>query len=297
MNNRRVGTISMGIVLIAFGILIFFAQFNKVSSFKLAVNIWPGVLVLLGGEILWFSYRDKDEDTKLRYDIFSIFIVFIIVMSSVMLYGMMEIGVLDYVKAKVSESNYGYELPLQDYVVDEDIRKIIIDGDKFAMLNIRVDNGEQIISTGNIDITSDSQEKADNLFAESKVNMDKLGNTLYVSYKGYHNYYGSSLNLIIPSHVDVEISNGGNMDVVMDKVDGNWIIDGGNAIKLRLKKDANVKVQAMVNSEHNLNGNVEWKDTKVGTEENHTHKGELLFGEGTYGINILNVHEVGINEI
>lgn len=297
MKSRRVGTISMGIALIAFGVLIFFAQFNKMSALRLAINIWPGVLILLGGEILWTNYRDKDENTRLRYDIFSIFIVFVIVISSVVLYGMMEIGALEYIQSKVSERNYSYELPLEEYVVDENIERIIVDGDKIATLNIRSDTGNKILSTGNLDITSDSQERADTIFGESKVNIEKLNNTLYVSYKGYR-YYGTSLNLVVPSHIDVEVSNGNTIDVIMDRIGGNWVIDGGNKMKMRLKKDANVKVQAIGNEQHYLSGNVDWKDTVTGTDEdNHTNGGELTYGEGMYKLNILNVGEVVVDEI
>lgn len=299
MKNKRIGTISMGIVLIAFGLLIFFAQFNKVSAFKLAVNIWPGVLILLGGEILWANYKSKDEEIKLRYDIFSIFIVFVIVMTSIGIYGMMEIGLLDRIRYEVARKTYNYELPLEDYAVDENIKKIIIDGNRVSNLNIRSDSGNKIISTGNININTDSQEKADKIFKENRVNIERIDNTLYISYKedDSYSYYGASLNLVVPSHIDVEVANGGNIDVMMDKVDGNWIIDGGDVVKMRLKKDSNIKVQAMVNNEHNLGGNVAWKDTKIGTEEDYVLKGELVFGEGIYNLNILNVHNVTIDEI
>ncbi|MEW8972695.1 MAG: hypothetical protein AB2375_00755 [Tissierellaceae bacterium] len=299
MKNKRIGTISMGIVLIAFGLLIFFAQFNKVSALKLAVNIWPGVLILLGGEILWANYKSKDEEIKFRYDIFSIFIVFVIVMTSIGIYGMMEIGLLDRIRYEVARKTYNYELPLEDYAVDENIKNIIINGDRVSNLSIRSDSGNKIVSTGNININTDSQEKADKIFKENRVNIDRIDNTLYISYKedDSHNYYGASLNLVVPSHVDVEVANGGNIDVVMDKVDGNWIIDGGDVVKMRLKKDSNIKVQAMVNREYNLGGNVAWKDTKIGTEEDYVLKGELVFGEGIYSLNILNIRDIVIDEI
>lgn len=299
MKNKRIGTISMGIVLIAFGLLIFFAQFNKVSALKLAVNIWPGVLILLGGEILWANYKSKDEEIKLRYDIFSIFIVFVIVMTSIGIYGMMEIGLLDRIRYEVARKTYNYELPLEDYAVDENIKNIIINGDRVSNLSIRSDSGNKIVSTGNININTDSQEKADKIFKENRVNIERIDNTLYISYKedDSHNYYGASLNLVVPSHVDVEVANGGNIDVVMDKVDGNWIIDGGDVVKMRLKKDSNIKVQAMVNREYNLGGNVAWKDTKIGTEEDYVLKGELVFGEGIYSLNILNIRDIVIDEI
>ncbi len=95
MSKRRVGTISMAIVLIAFGILIFVAQINKVSAVQLVIKFWPAILFLLGGEILWFSYRYKDEDAIIRYDIFSIFIVFTIVFINIILYGLIEVGIID----------------------------------------------------------------------------------------------------------------------------------------------------------------------------------------------------------
>lgn len=299
MKNKRIGTISMGIVLIAFGLLIFFAQFNKVSALKLAVNIWPGVLILLGGEILWANYKSKDEEIKFRYDIFSIFIVFVIVMTSIGIYGMMEIGLLDRIRYEVARKTYNYELPLEDYAVDENIKNIIINGDRVSNLSIRSDSGNKIVSTGNININTDSQEKADKIFKENRVNIERIDNTLYISYKedDSHNYYGASLNLVVPSHVDVEVANGGNIDVVMDKVDGNWIIDGGDVVKMRLKKDSNIKVQAMVNREYNLGGNVAWKDTKIGTEEDYVLKEELVFGEGIYSLNILNIRDIVIDEI
>jgi len=59
MKNKRVGTISMAIVLIGFGILIFIAQINKLSAVELAIKFWPGILILLGIEILIYSYAGK----------------------------------------------------------------------------------------------------------------------------------------------------------------------------------------------------------------------------------------------
>lgn len=111
MKSRRVGTISMAIVLIIFGILMFVAQFSKISATELAIKFWPGILILLGGEILWFSFQFKkeDEDVKIKYDIFSIFIVMAILSVNIVIYGLMETGILDYIKTRVSLETQGYE--------------------------------------------------------------------------------------------------------------------------------------------------------------------------------------------
>lgn len=110
MKNKRVGTISMGIVLIGFGILILIAQINKLSAVELAVKFWPMILILIGGEVLWYSYKTKDEeDIKIRYDVFSIFIVMIILSVNIGIYGLIETGIMDLVKLKVSQEIHYYD--------------------------------------------------------------------------------------------------------------------------------------------------------------------------------------------
>lgn len=110
MKNKRVGTISMAIVLIGFGILIFIAQINKLSAVELSIKFWPMILILLGGEILWYSYKTKDEENiKIRYDVFSVFIVMLILSINIAIYGFIETGIMDLIKLKVDEEIYYYE--------------------------------------------------------------------------------------------------------------------------------------------------------------------------------------------
>jgi len=106
---RRVGTISMGISLIIFGILILISQFNEISGIELAVKFWPSILILLGGEILWYSYKArKDNDIIIKYDIFSIFIILVILFVNIVLYGFIEIGIMDYFKQRIMEDLQQY---------------------------------------------------------------------------------------------------------------------------------------------------------------------------------------------
>lgn len=110
MKNKRVGTISMAIVLIGFGILIFIAQINQFSAVELAIKFWPMILILLGGEVLWYSFQSKDEDNlKIRYDVFSVFIVMTILAINIGMYGLIETGVMDLIKLKVSQEIHYYD--------------------------------------------------------------------------------------------------------------------------------------------------------------------------------------------
>ena len=173
MKNRRVGTISMAIVLIGFGILIFVAQINKVSAVELAIKFWPGILILLGGEILICSFMTKkeNEDFLIRYDIFSIFIVMIILAVNVGIYGLMEFGIMEHIKSEISSQTFNYELPLEEYIVEENIEKIIIDGPRYSDFTIRTNKDNKINASGFINVTADSEENAKKVLDESFINI------------------------------------------------------------------------------------------------------------------------------
>lgn len=110
MKIKRVGNISMAIILISFGILLFISQFSKISAIELAIKFWPAILILIGIEILYYVYKNKGEDDPIiRYDIFSMFIVFIILVVNLSLYGLMESGILDYIKIRVYEETAYYQ--------------------------------------------------------------------------------------------------------------------------------------------------------------------------------------------
>lgn len=103
MMNKSVGTISMGLVLIFFGVIMLIAQFSKISAVELFIKFWPFILILLGLEILFYSYKSGTEAIKIKYDVFSIFIVTAILIVNMGLYGLMETGIMDLIKLKVDQ--------------------------------------------------------------------------------------------------------------------------------------------------------------------------------------------------
>ena len=74
MNNpRKVGTFTLGAFLVIAGVLFLINQFTDLIGYRLLLALWPGVLILLGLEILYYCFFNKDE--KLRYDGGAIFII------------------------------------------------------------------------------------------------------------------------------------------------------------------------------------------------------------------------------
>lgn len=108
---KRVGTISMAIVLIGFGVMLFVAQFSMLSAVEIAFKLWPAILIIIGAEILYYASTQKksNENIIIKYDLFSIFVVTVILVVNIGLYGLMETGILDYFKVVINNEAVRYE--------------------------------------------------------------------------------------------------------------------------------------------------------------------------------------------
>lgn len=108
MKTKRVGTVSMALVLIMFGVILLLSQFMLVSAFELFVKLWPFIIIVLGIEILYTLYRNGEE-VNLKYDVFSIFIVILILLVNIGIYGLMETGLMDLIKVQVQSEIHQYQ--------------------------------------------------------------------------------------------------------------------------------------------------------------------------------------------
>jgi len=66
VKSHRVGTITLGGMLISFGILFLLRLFIPTLSFEIIFRLWPIIFIILGVEILFANFREKQE--KLVYD-------------------------------------------------------------------------------------------------------------------------------------------------------------------------------------------------------------------------------------
>ena len=69
MRQWRVGTFSMGILLLATGILLLYGQLQPYPATEYLLQWWPLIFVLLGLEVLLQAYFNKVEDgeSRVRY--------------------------------------------------------------------------------------------------------------------------------------------------------------------------------------------------------------------------------------
>lgn len=64
--THRVGTLTLGGMLVTFGILFLLRIFIAALSFEIIFKLWPIIFLFLGGEILIANFQQKEE--KLIYD-------------------------------------------------------------------------------------------------------------------------------------------------------------------------------------------------------------------------------------
>ena len=304
MQKRRVGTISMAMVLIAFGILIFISQISKVSAVELGMKFWPAILFLIGGEILWYSYRYKEEDIKIKYDIFSIFIVLVIVGVNLAIYGLIETGMMDKINSMVWAQTFSYQIPNEEIQINEDIKRVIVNPPNYSNLTLRTEKDNKILLAGSLDITADSEDKAKELLRNEYIKTNRSGDTLYISFvdryihgNGINNVYPRDFSLIIPENREVEINGGNDLQLIVNNINKDWVIDNVNRTKIRLKKATDVKITATVDNREALRGNAKWNIIENNNEDFLNIKGELAYGEGNSRINILNSDEIVVDEI
>jgi len=86
MKRWRVGSLTMGLVLIASGITLMISLLTRVNLFNVILVAWPIILVALGIEILVHLFVKKDEDVKIRYDGLSIVFISVLLMFSLLFY-------------------------------------------------------------------------------------------------------------------------------------------------------------------------------------------------------------------
>ena len=86
MNRWRIGSISMGLILVASGVLMLVSLITKVDVLDAILTFWPVVMICLGLEVLLYLFIKKGDDTKIRYDVLSILFIGVILFISVLFY-------------------------------------------------------------------------------------------------------------------------------------------------------------------------------------------------------------------
>lgn len=73
MKTNKVGILTLGLTLIVFGFLFLLHTLAIPISYEFIVRLWPIMFLLLGGEILFHYFHNKNESLSLDIGSFILF--------------------------------------------------------------------------------------------------------------------------------------------------------------------------------------------------------------------------------
>ncbi|WP_276661403.1 DUF5668 domain-containing protein [Syntrophomonas wolfei] len=316
MRQWRVGTFSMGLLLFCTGIGLLYAQFQPTPVVSSILKWWPVIFIILGVEVLLQSYLNKGEESRIKYDIFSIFIIFFIVMGGMGLQVASKAGLINYIQENINAKHY--ILPANhEIALDKDIQKVVVEAGFGPHLKVRTGTGDSIQCHAEAEIRAQSEAQARQLLQGiTPFNTRRNGHTLYLNlgFSPANNSYCAAYSLILPERLAVEVEyQDASLEITMGQIANDWLIRGDGDLNITLAPQSNLMLYALVPPNQQLKGNINWtspegkllkvddlQKEKDWQEEyrpgEEAIQAQAQLGEGGYKMTIIHQRYVG-NEI
>lgn len=256
MRQWRVGTFSMGLLLVGSGLGLLVAQFNA-EVVNSVMRWWPLLLIVLGIEVLVYTYFKKSDDGRVRYDVFSIIIILFLVFSGVGLKTAQDVGVIRLIQEQLQLSNYTMNLPESQVQFPPQIQKVVLYVERSSKLEIRSTSIDVFQAGGDVQIRARSKEEARQMADQAlQINTREAGSILFINLTGGQNI--RDLKLQVPARLELEVSAPGQkLALVADQVIGNFLIRGVDSDVL-LPAGADLSVTAINDAPGRVKGNLSW---------------------------------------
>jgi len=310
MRQWRVGTLSMGLLLVFTGVGLLLGQFNKMAVVDLSLKWWPLLFILLGIEVLLQNHFNKDENRKIKYDIFSIIIILLIVLTGLGLQTFSQLGLVERARTEISSHSFAVQNTV-DIPLEAGIEKIVLAAGH-NQIDIHSSTGNSIIANSNLQVRAQSQlEAQESARPYQQISQLRVANTLYIELQPNHtsgSVVNSDFSLIIPEQVSVEIDGADNsLNINLASIQNDWEINGSGACNIQLPGAADLTVNAWLNNEKAIQGNLAWNKTKLGPDANkqpdnpeardNQVQAQSRLGNGSHKMNILGMKELTINSL
>lgn len=304
MRKWRVGTLSLGILLITLGVVMLIGLLNGHQYVEQIVKWWPVILIILGFEILGYIYFSRQEDPKVKYDVFSIFMIIIIGFASIGFYAITATGIIPQISKMVVSKVYSVQLPEERITVEPEIEKIIVKVPKYS-LSIKGSKENEVVVLGDGEIFASTQEEAEAIMKKGQITEHLVGNTLIVQFIDVpridnFNMGARDINytIFLPENKDIEIRHDdhyySHLEIDGDAVKSDWLIDVQGRVEMTVSPEMNLSITATVSEEHRLTGNVNWDISTIPNKR--TTVGNVKYQEGLHKLNIF-CGEIKVNQI
>ncbi|GAB6085329.1 hypothetical protein [Alkaliphilus crotonatoxidans] len=301
MRRWRVGTLTMGVSLIVLGILLLISLLGGNDIVTKVMTYWPIILVMIGGEILLLLFKDKEGQEKIKYDGFSIVMIFLIFIFSMGFYSLSASGIFQHLTAAVNSHNYTVTLPMQSVELAPNIRKVVVVHPGRASIEISGTDEENFLYHTAGEVFASSKQQAQELLKEGGVSFETQGEELYIYFSSFEriNYIHQGINnityrLAIPAGLDVEVKSYpyrnyySKVMIEGDAVTGNWLVKDISDVQVTVHERDNFTLEVLAESYQELGGNINWQQHQEDEEDYIT--AQALFGEGAHRLNIYNAN-------
>ena len=240
----RVGTLSMGLMLIVFGTVLLLGQFTGVPVIEMVSTWWPVILIVLGVEIL-VSIRFSGEDKPvIKYDILSIFLVLFIGSVTFGLYLLTSVGIIPQVVEVLTSQEYTVQVPEQKMELEDGITRIVVDGSG-VRLQVQDGNTDEIVAFGEALVSAKSLEDAADAVAAAGIITQRVGDTLFVDFRPvpqknvFHHSSPASYTIVLPRGKTVNLKSSGPYALNLDIRDAisDWLVTAPNTVNVTVQKD------------------------------------------------------------
>jgi hypothetical protein len=266
-------------LLISLGVVLLVAQFKRQFILQTLLTWWPVVLVLLGGEILFSVFTAREPEPKIKYDLFSIFFVAVMLFCSIGMYALTATGMLDKICRAVDSSTMAVDVPPLRTTADERIKNIVVSAPA-GRLEIKRSSTLEVTTFGQAVVNATDRQEAEALLAQHRVVMRREGDTLFIKYPAtvypgdFKPYIREiSHTLLLPAHIAVEINDSGNyfdLDIDGQAIGENWLIKGSGRINIMVAGLPDLDMNAYVGDVQQLCGSANWQPAEIKNETGNT---------------------------
>ncbi|WP_113929082.1 hypothetical protein [Bacillus sp. P14.5] len=296
MRVWRVGSISMGAALVFLGIMLLLTQILDWNKAYVMTGWWPFILIILGGEILFYLFFASQENPKVKYDVVSILFAVIIGAAGISFSLLHASGVMGAVQNWVSAEEKTMEIPVFNQTLPGEIKRVVVDTGPHD-LTIEGGTGDEVSVFGTYRSTTyDGKGKLNS--PEDYLQYEMKGDSLYISLMGlpsesgpFERYSQLDATLVVPTKAGLEVS-GQDSSITMKprRLLSNWsvtessqvnvLISEGSDINLLAENVTDIRDDEKWKLEEKKNVEKEFQDEVIYQEDSES--GTYTTGKGNY---------------
>lgn len=202
----------MGICLIVFGVVLFVSQFRGKEAFDTLIDWWPIVFVLLGLELLVYLAVSRNNESRVRYDVFSILFVGVLCMVGLGGAIMTSTGILQEIRHAVSAVERSEHIQEIAHQVPESVARIVVQNRAGSDLLVDVSAEPSVHVFGQYRYTDYGDTPSGVTSAQEQIQFRTIGDTMYIDIHPLERHLGIRpnatrmlLTLVLPEHAESEI--------------------------------------------------------------------------------------------